>query len=51
MLTANAITGAREEYMDLGFADYLSKPFMPAELEAVLKRCLPSEKLIENPGL
>ncbi|MCQ2495531.1 MAG: ATP-binding protein [Lachnospiraceae bacterium] len=51
MLTANAITGAREEYMDLGFADYLSKPFMPAELEAVLKHCLPSEKLIENPGL
>ena len=47
MLTANAIIGAREEYLEQGFADYLSKPFMPDELEAILIKHLPT-KLVQT---
>ena len=46
MLTANALEGAAEEYRQLGFADYLSKPIKGSELEAVLAKHLPPEKLI-----
>ena len=45
MLTANAISGAEEEYMDLGFAGYLSKPIRAAELESMLVKILPEEKV------
>ena len=48
MLTANAIIGAKEEYLNIGFADYLSKPVHPEELEAMLKKYLPSEKIVET---
>lgn len=37
-LTANAIQGAREEYIRFGFDDYLSKPIEPKLLEEVLQR-------------
>jgi signal transduction histidine kinase/ActR/RegA family two-component response regulator len=46
MLTANAVTGAKEEYMDEGFADYLSKPFSATEVQKILLKHLPKEKLI-----
>ncbi len=45
-LTANAMSGAREEYIALGFRDYLSKPVMAEELEALLLRVLPPEKIV-----
>ena len=45
-LTANAMSGAREEYIALGFRDYLSKPVMAEELEAMLVRMLPSDKIV-----
>ena len=35
-LTANAISGMREEYLSLGFDDYLSKPIEKKELERVI---------------
>lgn len=38
ILTANAIVGAREKYLEEGFHDYLSKPIQSAKLEAVIKR-------------
>ena len=47
-LTANALSGAKEEYMRLGFDDYLSKPIVPLELENMLKHWLPGW-LIEMP--
>lgn len=47
VLTANAIVGAREEYIAKGFTDYLSKPITGAELEAVLLKYLPSD-LVEK---
>ena len=37
VLTANAITGMREEYLASGFNDYLSKPIEKKELERVIK--------------
>lgn len=40
-LTANAIVGAREEYLQQGFDDYLSKPIEPNELEKQLEKYLP----------
>ncbi len=36
-LTANAISGMREEYLATGFDDYLSKPIERPELERVIK--------------
>lgn len=45
MLTANAIIGAKEEYLHIGFADYLSKPVHPNELESMLIKHLPAEKI------
>jgi CheY-like chemotaxis protein len=42
-LTANALTGAREEYLAAGFSDYLSKPIDPEELENTIIRFLPPE--------
>lgn len=46
-LTANAIVGAREQYLNLGFDDYLAKPIDSKELEQVIKSYLP-EELIEQ---
>ena len=42
-LTANAISGAREMYLKAGFDDYLSKPINPNDLDATLKKYLPSD--------
>ena len=44
MLTANAITGAREQFLEAGFADYLSKPVNGGALENMLLKYLPKEK-------
>ncbi|MCR5148579.1 MAG: response regulator [Eubacterium sp.] len=43
-LTANAIVGARETYIEQGFTDYLSKPIDPAQLEKILTKYLPEDK-------
>ncbi len=37
-LTANAFHGAREEYLGLGFDDYLSKPILPPALRQLISR-------------
>ena len=42
-LTANAISGAREEYIAAGFDDYLTKPIDPERLENMLIKYLPNE--------
>lgn len=44
-LTANAIVGVREMYMEKGFDDYLSKPVEGADLEAMLRQYIPKQKL------
>ena len=43
-LTANAIVGSREKYIEAGFTDYLSKPIEGASLETMLYQYLPPEK-------
>lgn len=43
VLTANAIEGMKDKYLDEGFDDYLSKPIEKKELERVLKRFLTKE--------
>ena len=37
VLTANAVAGARENYLKEGFDDYISKPIIKTELERILK--------------
>lgn len=46
-LTANALSGAKEVYLGVGFSDYLSKPFQPEKLEEMLLAYLPKEKVIK----
>lgn len=43
ILTANAVSGARERYMRAGFHDYLSKPIKPEKLEYMCCSYLPQE--------
>ena len=40
VLTANAIAGMREQYLEEGFADYLSKPIEVKKLDEVLEKFL-----------
>jgi len=47
-LTADAITGAREQYISAGFTDYLTKPFYPEQLEDLLIELLPKDKYTLN---
>ncbi|MCR4896799.1 MAG: response regulator [Lachnospiraceae bacterium] len=47
-LTADAITGARENYIRQGFSDYLSKPIMYEDLEELMKRILPAELIADG---
>ena len=44
-LTANAVSGAREFYLDHGFDDYLSKPIQGEKLEQLLCQYLPPQFL------
>ena len=44
-LTANAVSGAREMYLSEGFEDYLSKPVDGNELEEMVMKYLPDDKL------
>ncbi len=46
-LTANAIGGAREMFLAEGFADFVAKPIELSDLERVLRRYIPKEKLIK----
>ena len=49
VLTANAISGAREMYLNAGFADYITKPVEGERLERLIMGYLPAEKLLDTP--
>lgn len=48
-LTANAVLGARDEYMAAGFSDYMSKPVKQEKLNEILDMYIP-EDLKQKPG-
>lgn len=50
-LTANAIVGAKERYLEAGFADYLSKPIDVDQLEKKLILYLPKAKVSYKKGV
>ena len=47
MMTANALSGVREEYLNKGFADYISKPIEIKELLRVVELHLTEGKIKE----
>ena len=47
VLTANAVTGAKEYYKNEGFDDYLSKPIDVNELDKVIKRNFKEKSIAE----
>lgn len=47
-LTANAIEGMKDKYIENGFNDYISKPIDRNELERVLRRFLTKEVIHNN---
>ena len=49
-LTANAISGAREQYIAAGFQDYLTKPINYNQLEKLIVKYLPKEKIVLSDG-
>lgn len=48
VLTANAVAGVREQYLEAGFSEYLSKPVMAKDLYGLLKRILPAELIVRS---
>jgi CheY-like chemotaxis protein len=43
-LTANAVSGMKEQFLARGFDDFLSKPIEPSRLDAMLQKWIPREK-------
>lgn len=44
VLTANALSGMREKYIEAGFDDYLSKPINKEELDTIINKYFNKEK-------
>jgi signal transduction histidine kinase/CheY-like chemotaxis protein len=50
-LSANAVSGAQEMFMEAGMNDFISKPIEGAQLNAMLLKHLPPEKIsVSKPG-
>lgn len=47
-LTADAIKGARDNYVRLGFTDYFTKPIIYADLENLLFKYIPKKMLVND---
>ncbi|MDR2054574.1 MAG: response regulator [Desulfovibrio sp.] len=49
-LTANAVSGKTEMFLENGFNDFLSKPIVVHKLDALLKKWIPDEKRRKTSG-
>ncbi|GHV72126.1 hypothetical protein AGMMS49928_27880 [Spirochaetia bacterium] len=49
-LTANAISGMREMFLEKGFNDYLSKPIDVSKLDDILEKWIPKKKQKKEEG-
>lgn len=49
-LTANAVSGAREMFLEAGFDEYISKPIERDKFEKVLRSYLPEDKIVYTAG-
>jgi signal transduction histidine kinase/ActR/RegA family two-component response regulator/HPt (histidine-containing phosphotransfer) domain-containing protein len=47
-LTANAISGMREMFLQSGFDDFLSKPIEPTKLASILQKWIPKDKQMKS---
>lgn len=47
MLTANAVVGAKDAYIQAGFTDYITKPIREEVLLSTVKKFLPEELIVE----
>jgi signal transduction histidine kinase/CheY-like chemotaxis protein/HPt (histidine-containing phosphotransfer) domain-containing protein len=50
VLTANAIAGMRDKFLEAGFNDYISKPIEIIKLEEIVSRWIPRDKKIKEQG-
>lgn len=50
ILTANAVTGAREYYLEQGFDEFLSKPIVPEKMEHMIRMLLPEKYILPGAG-
>ena len=48
-LTANAVSGMREMFLEKGFSDYLTKPINTAELNEILEKWITQDKKLKTP--
>lgn len=51
ILTANAVTGAREYYMKEGFDEFLSKPIVPEKMERMIRALLPEAYILSGAAM
>ena len=49
-LTANAVAGAKEFYLEAGFDGYITKPINSKELEQTIYDHLPKDLIVEENG-
>jgi CheY-like chemotaxis protein len=47
-LTANAVSGRRDVFIEKGFNDYISKPIEITELDSIIAKWIPPEKRMET---
>ena len=50
-LSANAVLGVKEMFIQSGFSDFLSKPIDSAKLHAILKKWIPADMWVEAAAL